>query len=167
MRLYLFRHAAAVPHGTPRYLEDERPLTPDGHAQARKVAAGLQRLNVEPGLILTSLLRRAVETAEEVAQAWPSPLPIKTLEALMPEAPAKQTSLVLKAWASQKELILVGHEPHLSLWLAELVAPGGLRCDFKKAGVACVELDQVPPPSGSGTLRWFMTPKALAKIGQG
>lgn len=167
MRVYLFRHAAAVPHGTPGYAEDERPLTPEGHTQARDAAAGLKRLNVEPGAILTSPLRRAVETAEEAAQVWSSSLPIKTLEALTPEAPAKQTSLALKAWASQDALILVGHEPHLSLWLAELVAPGGLRCDFKKAGVACVELDQVPPPSGSGTLRWFMTPKALAKIGQG
>lgn len=167
MLVYLFRHATAVPHGTPGYTDEQRPLTPEGQTQARDVAVGLARLKVEPAVLLTSPLRRALETAEEAARAWAGPLPIKTLEALMPETPPQQTSLALKSWAAQAQLVLIGHEPHLSLWLAELVAPEGLRCEFKKAGVACVELDRVPPPSGSGILRWLMTPKALARIGKG
>jgi len=36
---------------------------------------------------------------------------------------------------------------------------------FKKAAVACVELEKIPPPRGSGTLRWHLTPKQLALIG--
>ena len=165
MRLYLFRHADAVPRGTPGFSEATRPLTPEGLAQARGVGRGLKRLKAHPAVVLTSPLRRAVQTAEQAARAWPALPAITTLDALLPEAPPQETSRTLRAWAGADELILVGHEPHLSLWLAELVAPGGLRCDFKKAGVACVEIDRVPPPAGSGTLRWFMTPKMMGKLG--
>lgn len=164
MRVYLFRHATAIPPGTPGYAEEERPLTEAGHAQARAAAAGLKRLKIVPDALVSSPLRRAMETADEAARVFGA-ASVKALAALRPETPPAEASLALRPWASQEHVILFGHEPHMSLWLAELVAPGGLRCDFKKAGVACVELDRVPPPPGSGTLRWLMTPKALAKIG--
>ena len=39
-----------------------------------------------------------------------------------------------------------------------------MRCLMKKGGVASIELERVPPPRGSGTLRWLMNPKHLALI---
>lgn len=165
MRVYLFRHADAAPRGSPGYPDDgQRPLTAAGRAQARAVAAGLLRLKVRPDLIVSSPLRRALETAEEAARVWDG-CAVEMVEALQPETPPRRTSQALTPFAARAHLVLVGHEPHMSAWLAELVAPGGLRCDFKKAGVACVEIAQVPPPAGSGTLRWFMAPKILEKLG--
>jgi phosphohistidine phosphatase SixA len=69
--------------------------------------------------------------------------------------------------ATAGHVALVGHEPHISAWLSLLVAghSDALHCQFKKAGVACVEVDRVPPAPGSGTLRWFLTPKQLRQIG--
>ena len=169
MRLYLFRHADAVPRGTPGYARDaQRPLTREGHLQARQVAQGLKRLKVAPGLILTSPYVRAVQTAEEARAVFGSRVAVKTLDALRAEANPQETSLALRGVGRHQALILVGHEPHISAWLGGLVAgSGGLRCLFKKAGVACVEVEHAPPPAGSGTLRWLMTPKQLALIGKG
>ena len=167
MRLYLLRHAIAVPHGTPGYGQDaQRPLTEEGQAQALQIGEGLKRLNINPDLVVTSPYVRAAQTAEHVTRALGQRLRVEALEALRAEAEPSDTSEALAAFAGHDRLLLVGHEPHLSAWVAELVAGrGGMRCLMKKAGVACVEVERVPPPAGSGTLRWLLTPKHLALIG--
>ena len=163
MRLYLMRHAIAVAHGAPGCGEDsKRPLTEQGHDQARRVAQGLKRLKLPVDAIYTSPYVRAAQTAEEAAHALAGRLAVKKLDALRAEAEPRETSLALKGLPEDGHVLLVGHEPHLSSWLAELT---GGRCLMKKAGVACVEIDRVPPPPGSGTLRWLMTPKQLMAIG--
>ena len=163
MRLYLMRHATAVPHGTPGYADDgKRPLTEQGHSQARGVAEGFKRLKLPFDAVYTSPYVRAAQTAEEVAHVLGGKVAVKTLDELRAEAEPRDTSQALKALANHGHVLLVGHEPHLSAWLAELT---GGRCLMKKAGVACVEIDKAPPAAGSGTLRWLMTPKQLIAIG--
>ena len=168
MRLYLLRHADAVPHGAPGMTQDaQRPLTDEGRQQAADVGEALRRLKAGAELIVTSPYLRAAQTAEQVRRRLDEALEVRELDALQPDAAPRRTSLALKEFNGHAELLFVGHEPHLSGWLAELVAgPKGLRCDFKKAGVACVEIERVPPPPGSGTLRWFLTPRQLRLIGR-
>ena len=168
MRLYLLRHALAVPGGTPGDNQDaKRPLTDEGRAQALQVGQGLTRLKINPDLIVTSPYLRAAQTAEQVGRVLGYHRDIKALDALRSEAKPSDTSDALAAFAGHERLLLVGHEPHLSAWIAELVAGrGGMQCLMKKAGLACVEVDQVPPPSGSGTLRWLLTPRQLTLIGK-
>ena len=164
MRLYLMRHATAVPHGAPGYSDDsKRPLTEQGHAQARGVAEGLKRLELPIDAIYTSPYVRAAQTAEEAAHVLGANVAVKTLDQLRAEAEPRDTSQALKALAGYSHALLVGHEPHLSGWLAELT---GGRCLMKKAGVACVDINDVPPAAGSGTLRWLMTPKQLIAVGE-
>ena len=167
MRLYLLRHSLAVPHGTPGYRDDSlRPLTEQGHAQARAVARGFKRLGKPVDVILTSPYVRARQTADHMAEVLGRGVVVKEWPVLKAEVEPSSTSQGLKAFVSQEHLMLVGHEPHLSLWLGQLVAgAGGFRCVFKKAGMACVELTRVPPPAGSGALRWLLTPRQLALIG--
>lgn len=167
MRLYLIRHAEAVPHGTPGYAQDEqRPLTKQGQQQAADVARGLKRLEAPIQVIVTSPYVRAVETAQIVRRTFDERVPLKEMPEMRAEAEPKATSSALKALATAGHVALVGHEPHLSAWLSLLVTgrEGALRCQFKKAGVACVEVARVPPAPGSGTLRWFLTPKQLCLI---
>src|SRR3989338_5996789 len=167
MRCYLLRHAEAVPPGMSGSRSDvERPLTPEGHAQARAAAAALQRLKIPVDAIATSGIARAAQTASPVARAFELRRAMVELAALRPEARPGDSSRALREFSDREHVVLVGHEPHMSAWLAVLVAgDGGLRCDFKKGAIACVELERVPPAQGSGTLRWFLTPKQLALIG--
>lgn len=164
MRLYLFRHATAAPHGSSAQ-DADRPLTEGGHEEAQGVSHGLKRLGIAPTVILTSSYVRARETAQHAAEVLGAGIPMKVLDALEPESAPRRMSLALKPFADQTHVLCVGHEPHLSAWIAELVSGSGMRCQMKKAGVACLEVGQVPPPSGSGTLRWLMTPKQLSLIG--
>ena len=165
MRLYVMRHAEAEPRGSAGISSDsKRPLTEEGQRQARRVAEGLKRLRVHVDLIVTSPYLRAVQTAEAVARVLGVRTRIHKLLELRSETAPADTSLALRAFA-EEQLLCVGHEPHLSAWIAELVAgDGGMRCLMKKGGVASIELERVPPPRGSGTLRWLMMPKHLALI---
>jgi phosphohistidine phosphatase len=165
MRLYLFRHAIAVPRGTPGYPHDaQRPLTEEGLDQAREVAQGLKQLKIPIDLIVSSSYLRALQTAEQLARVYDMRNGIKQIDGLHPEVEPSETSAVLRAYSMYEHVVLVGHEPHLSGWLAELVAQSGMRCMMKKGGVACVEIGRIPPPTGSGMLRWLMTPKQLSRI---
>lgn len=168
MRLYVMRHADAVPRGTPGYGPDsERPLTAEGRLQARGVAKGLKRLDLPIKVIATSSYARAAQTAEEVRRVLGSSIEITTLDELRAEANPEEASLTLRSFSAHDHLLTVGHEPHCSAWIAELLADsGGMRCLVKKGGVACIDLERVPPPRGGGVLRWLMTPKQLALIGK-
>ena len=168
MRLYLVRHAEAAPRGTPGFAQDaQRPLTEEGHEQAKAVGEGLKRLKIAPSVIGTSPFLRAAQTAEHLAQVFGLTSTVRKLEALQPDAAAAETSTALRGLSMYQHVVLVGHEPHLSAWLSTLVAgEESLRCLFKKAGVACVEVDRLPPSRGTGVLRWLMTPKQLLMIGK-
>ena len=162
------RHAVAVPPGTPGYLRDaQRPLTEEGLRQAERVARGLQRLGVVFDAVATSGLVRAVQTATRVARVYGWREPFDELDALTPEADPAMTSLALKAFKGRAQVLLVGHEPHLSAWLGLLIGgPAGARCQMKKAAVACVEIEHAPPTAGSGVLKWLLPPKPLSLIGK-
>ncbi len=167
MRLYLVRHAIAVSHGTPGFAQDaKRPLTDEGQQQARDIGAGLKRLKISVETIATSPYVRAQQTAEALARALGEAVALKEMDELRAEATPEATSLALSALSACERLILVGHEPHLSAWVGLLVGGReGLRCVMKKGSVACVDVEQIPPPAGSGTLRWLMTPRQLSLIG--
>lgn len=167
-RLYLMRHATAVPHGSPDYPEDSaRPLTDEGREEARGAARGLKRLGIEPDRLLASPYVRAWQTAEEVAKIIAPALVLEELPSLRPEADPRATLSGFKASRAARRLLFFGHEPHLSAWVAQLVDPdAGAKCLMKKAGVACIEIEQFPPVQGEGLLRWLMTPKQLTEIGK-
>ena len=168
MRLYLLRHALAVPRGAAEYRSDaQRPLTNEGRAQARRVAQGLKRLDPDVDVIVTSPYLRAAQTSREVAGVFGARARVKELDALRADVDPRDTSRALAQLDAHERVVLVGHEPHLGRWLAELVAADGrIQCVIKKGGIACVEVKRVPPPPGSGTLRWLMTPKQLSLIGR-
>ncbi len=167
MRLTIMRHAIAAPHGTPGFASDnDRQLTEEGRLQARQAAAGLKRLKLDVAMVIASPLVRAMQTAQEVAGVLGLRTPIREMAQLTPDADPAATSSALKAFAAHESVLLVGHEPHLSAWIAELVSKNGMSVLMKKASVACVEVERVPPPQGSGLLRWLMTPKHLALIGK-
>ena len=168
MRLYLIRHADAVSRDVPSAAPDaQRPLTKEGRQQAFEVGRGLKRLEATIRVVATSPYVRAVETAQEFRRAFDDGLPLREMPEMRSEADPKSTSAALKMFSVEDHVAVVGHEPHISAWLSLLVAgqEDALRCQFKKAAVACVDIDHVPPSAGSGTLRWFLTSKQLQLIG--
>lgn len=166
IEVYLVRHAIAAERG-PNYPDDRlRPLTAEGVARFREAIAGLRSLDVAIDLILSSPLVRARETAELLAAGLPGKPPIENLDLLAPGGRIALVPDVLARHARRRHrwLGLVGHQPDLGDLGAKLLGARGT-LEFKKGGVALIELDGATP-GGPGTLHWMLAPRMLRKLGR-
>jgi len=154
-----FRHGLAEDHAMDKP-DGDRSLTADGHAKTKRAARGLEEIFPEADTLFSSPLLRAMQTALWLAKAYDGKVKIQVTDALLPNAdPAKLAELV----ASQKgrNILVVGHEPHLTAAFAHFVGTSGtLRADLKKAGCIGIRLDE----AGVGTLEWMLAPRMLRKL---
>jgi phosphohistidine phosphatase len=162
MRVILFRHGIAVDRDDPACPPDPlRPLTAEGVDRTRRAARGLARLGVAPGRILSSPYLRALGTAE-IAAGELGGAPVERCDDLIPSADPRRFLALLGA--EDREVLVTGHEPHLSSLAALLVSgrPGAwLR--LKKAGAVAIELDDT---ESGGEIVWLLTPRALRELGE-
>ena len=154
MRLYLVRHAHAVPE------EDDarRPLSARGRKAVRQIAAFFQASGaLQPGQIWHSPLWRARETAEILARGLGlSRKALVETSGLLPEDDPAE--IVRRLASAGEDLALVGHEPYLSALATRLVV--GRRkwsvFEFKKGAVLCLERT-----GASWQIRWHFSPELL------
>ena len=149
MKIYVIRHAHAVPEG-PALADEHRYLSVRGREVARAVAVALRDRGVLLDAFYTSPLVRAVQTAELMAEALGYTGEVRTLPALAPGVPPR----VVAERASQlgNALALVGHEPGISALGAELVGRPSFP-QFRPGQVCAIE---------SGTPLWSFNPESLA-----
>ena len=161
MRLLIIRHAAAVERGTPGIADDDRPLTPGGEKKFERAARGLAEAASRPDAILSSPLPRAWRTAEIAAAAFGKLTPQKAPALL--GGGIDDLARALAGYGADATVAIVGHEPHLSGLLADLVGSGRAeRLAFRKGGVALVDVPGRLQEGGS--LVFFLTPKLLRAL---
>jgi phosphohistidine phosphatase len=155
-QLWLLRHADAEPHGTRP--DEERQLTARGEQQARAAGIALARLGARFDGVLFSPKTRARQTAELAAEGWSE----EERERLRGHPPlaggfgAREALEQLEGIEADGRLLLVGHEPDLSILAGELT---GGRVDLKKGGLAVVRLE-----GAAGELAVLMRPRELSLI---
>lgn len=158
MFLYLVRHgkAAAGPN------DAQRPLTPDGVDEMRRVARRLAKLSIGFDATLTSPLVRARETAEVLAAAGIAGV-VEECAALAPGGTLDDALARIAHHAARGagRVALVGHEPTLSGWAARLAGGPACAIELKKGGIVGLELPDRPPFEGRATLFWLTSPKLL------
>ena len=160
MELVLVRHGKAEAAGMREHDVDRR-LTPDGREQIRAAAAGLARfVDAGAGVSLwNSTAERAMETAGLIADAFGGRLEPEPREVIL----AGDFDALSRAWAGfprDATLVVVGHEPYLSHWIALMT---GAIIPLKPGAMAAIHLEHAAVPRG--TLRWFAHPEALARLG--
>jgi phosphohistidine phosphatase len=153
MRLYLARHGEA----NAKDVDPWRRLTPQGVAQARKVAAFLKPRGLRIAQVWHSGKARAEETAEILASAVACDGGLATHDGLEPDDDV--IPVAKEIGRLDGDLMLVGHMPFLSHLAAQLLvgsaAAGFLT--FKEAAVACLERS----PEGVWRLQWLISPQVL------
>lgn len=165
MLLYLLRHGVAVDREAPDCPPDpQRPLTREGSEKARLAIAGLRRLGVKPGTIVSSPLLRAMQTAEIAAELLGHAKDkIRRTPALEPSAdPADLLRELAKMKA--EEVLCAGHAPHLDELIAHAVGARTPFTSLKKSGAACLEFESFA--AGRGMLLWLYPPKVLRCLGE-
>jgi phosphohistidine phosphatase len=153
----------AVERGTPGFKTDaDRPLTPKGRRQLRQIAAAMQSLDLRFNLILSSPYLRARQTAEIVAQSLKLKKCLAFSDELTPDGDPKTLIRQLhELEPAQKNVLLVGHEPHLSRLVALLISgEPATTIDLKKGGLCRLEMDSLRP-GRCATLTWLLTPKQM------
>ncbi len=134
MKLYLVQHAkAASKEGDP-----ERPLTEEGIQDIQKIAAFIKPLNLCIDYLWHSGKKRAVQTAEVLAEVIRINKEQTACDGLGPSDDVKV--LKDKLSTSKQDIMIVGHLPFLSK-LASLLLVGSESANtvaFKQAGIVCL-----------------------------
>jgi phosphohistidine phosphatase len=164
MRLFVMRHGIAEDRELWHGPDEARPLTFKGMEKTRLAARGLAHLEIRPEVVASSPLIRARQTADIVGEE----LHITSRVAIWPaleEAGFQSLCANLNRTGEQSTLI-VGHEPGLSRFVAQLLtgAADGFAMQFKKAAVCALDVDFSAAEPGA-TLLWFLTPQQLRALG--
>ena len=140
----------------------QRALTPVGQEKFTRAAAGIARLlSGKAGLFLwSSPLVRARQTAEILAEQIGLSKPVRCT--FLAEPSWGNVVVALRALPADACVLLVGHEPMLSMWCEDLC---GAHLPFCRGAAAAVKLPDTA--SGQGELLWFLQPRALRRIGEG
>ena len=139
--LWLLRHADAA-DGSP---DESRPLTERGIRQAKAVGGALVRLGVQIDACLASPRLRALPTAQHACEA----LGVEIESTLALSGPPFDP---LEISAGRGDVLIVGHDPSISLALHDLT---GVQARMRKGGLAGIE---------KGELLVLMRPPELAAI---
>lgn len=156
--IVLLRHGIAE-DATPDKKDEDRGLTPEGHARMKQIARGLERVLPRVRAIYSSPLLRAVQTALWVSKAYRSRANVNPVDALSPSATPKQFLALVKS-IKERRAVIVGHEPVLTQGLHALVGVEGL--ELKKGGCFGVRL----LPDGTAVLEWVLPPRILRELGE-
>lgn len=160
MILYLMRHAdAGSLRGNP-LLDSKRGLVKEGKEQCVLMARALSALKAPIDVIVSSPLKRALQTAQFVGTEIGYDAKVEISSALEPHGSYGDFQDMLAEYAGHEGLLAVGHNPNMFQFLGRLITGnGGASIRMRKASVACVDLDQHPP-----RLQWLLDPRAMRGI---
>lgn len=156
MEIYFLRHASAGDKKLPGKKDEKRPIDTKGEEQSHQVGKLLAALGVQPDVVISSPLTRAVQTAHIVAEEIGFTEDIALEDALRPDASFEDFEEMLEDYKSADSIVVAGHNPNLSEFLSLIVTSGGNEeaFDLKKGGVAKIERKKQ-----SAVLQWCLTPK--------
>lgn len=140
-------------------LDSSRALTLPGRERVRVVAKHLAQIDEAPRLIVSSPLVRALQTAEIVATTIGVQSPVEANRTLAPRGHAHEFVRECAA-QNKKRMLVVGHEPDLSLLVGQLLEHP-LPYGFMKAMVVSI---RVPNEGGPCSLRFVLDPKSLQML---
>ncbi len=151
-RLYLMRHGQSPSTMEAGVAKDAlRPLSEQGRADARWMAAELKQRGCAPSLILHSPLLRAVQTAAELATLLKPSAGQEVFSALDNTRPAEEVAREIAERAkSVDEVLAVGHQPQIG----EIITLLG-EAAFEMRPATIVALEFSPEPR----VLWALSPE--------
>lgn len=167
MELYILRHGEASRRIQTGSKDSERGLTVTGQEEVEDVAKAISELGIKLDFIVTSPLKRAYQTAIIVAKELNFKNGnVKEWDELKPEGKREELYRKMTQFKQESSIMIVGHEPYLSIMVSEIVFGNGSgNIVLKKAGLARINVISFEPQI-KGELRWLLTPKHLKKLGK-
>ena len=172
MNLYILRHASAGVKRVNPILDHKRPLDKEGKLHCLQLAHVLNLMKVQFDLIVSSPLKRSMQSASLVGTEMGYEAKILSSAALAPDATFAQFQKLLRDCAGHENLLLVGHNPNLAAFLGSLLVPAaaiaasGLDDGAVVASVRLRKgsLARVSFTRGPATLNWLLDPRTVRAL---
>ena len=155
MQVYLLRHGIAEEESS-RVNDADRALTNEGRRKLRHVLAHVADSGVKASLILTSPLKRAVESAAIARSCLKSQDEPVVSRSLVPGGNVADVWTEMRTHHEAEVLVLVGHNPLFANLAPYLLGTPELRVDFKKGAMMCIDFESIGLKP-KGVLRWYLT----------
>ncbi|WP_260737462.1 SixA phosphatase family protein [Tunturiibacter lichenicola] len=162
MNLYILRHASAGLRRKNPILDLKRPLDKEGKKHCLQLAYVLNALNIQFDLIVSSPLKRCLQTASLIGTETGYEAQILNSNALAPEATFPQFQKLLRENPHAENLLVVGHNPNLSSFLGSLLVPATsteAKIRLRKGSMARVVLTR-----GPATLQALLDPRTVRAL---
>ncbi len=161
MNLYLLRHGSAGQRKMNATLDYKRPLDKEGKQQCILLGRALNALKVQFDVVISSPLKRALQTAVLVGTETGFEKKIQLSPAMAPDGTWEDFQQLLESVAGLEEVLLVGHNPNLPQYLNRLLSPSATSpiARVRKGAIAALSMQR-----GSAKLQWLLDPRLLRAI---
>src|SRR5580765_5915040 len=163
MNLFILRHASAGVRRSNPLLDLKRPLDKDGKRHCMLLAHTLNALNIQFDLIVSSPLKRSIQTASLVGTETGYESKILISKALAPEANFRDFQKMLSECRLYENLLVVGHNPNLTQFVETLLVPSSAtsypQIRLRKGSIARLSLTRAP-----ATMQWLLDPRTIRAL---
>jgi phosphohistidine phosphatase len=167
MNLYILRHASAGVRRLNPLLDVKRPLDKDGKQHCLYLAHVLNAMKVSFDLVVSSPLKRSLQTAQLVATETGFEQKVLISNALSPAANFAQFQRLLKEVEGHENVLVVGHNPNITAFVGYMVAPTATPTDspdnarirLRKGSLARLSFTR-----GPATLQWLLDPRIVRSL---
>jgi phosphohistidine phosphatase len=153
-------------------LDRKRPLDKEGKRHCLQLAHVLNAMKLQFDLIVSSPLKRSMQTASLVGTEMGYEAQILASAALAPDAAFTQFQKLLRECAEFENVLLVGHNPNLTSFVASLLTPPAIRpamasdgrssvvpVRLRKGSIARLNVDR-----GPATLQWLLDQRTIRAL---
>lgn len=171
VNLYILRHASAGTRRANPIIDVKRPLDKEGKQQCILVGSYLNALKVQFDVIVSSPLKRALQTASLVGTETGYDAKILVSEALSPAASVAAFEKLITGFSHYENVLVVGHNPNIAVFLGAVFGANGVdhigisgqsakpRIRLRKGAIARVDCSKRP-----GVLQWLVDPRILRGV---
>src|ERR1700727_2151930 len=160
MNLFILRHASAGLRRKNPLLDLKRPLDKEGKRYCLHLAHVLNALKIQFDLIVSSPLKRSLQTASLIGTETGYESQILLSNALAPEATQQDFQKLLYETRGHEHILVVGHHPNITNFLGSLLAPENshtpAQFGLRKGSFARLSLLQAP-----ATLQCLLDPRTV------
>lgn len=147
MILYILRHASAGSRRRNPLVDRKRGLDKEGKQQCLLIGAYLNALDISFDAIVSSPLKRALQTASLVATEIGFELKIGIDPSLEPSGRFVDFETMLANHAGQETVLVVGHNPNLAQFAGALIAgqrAARANLRLRKGGLVRIDVSRRP-----------------------
>ncbi len=173
MDLYLLRHgdAGKIMSLSGGGNSGDVPLTILGIDDVAIIARSVKDLNLKFNAIVTSPLKRAVQTAKIIAKVLAMEKRLSIWNELVPEGNRSKLYNKLNQYTRESTILMIGHQLYLTNIMCDMIFQKNRvnqvgQINLKKAGLAKIRVISLTP-NISGELRWLLTPRILKSLAKG